>query len=97
MDVTGGAELEEFGRRHGDARRHLETWLSTAEREDWDTPHELMGRFSNVRVIGGGREVFNIRGNSYRLVAAINYRRKSVRVRFIGTHAEYDRIDALEV
>ncbi len=97
MDVTGGAELEEFEMRHGDARRHLETWLSSVEREDWDTPHELMGRFSNVRVIGGGRAVFNIRGNRYRLVAAINYRRKSVQIRFIGTHAEYDRIDALEV
>ena len=97
MRVTGGAKLEEFGMRHGDARRHLETWLSTAEREDWDTPHELLGRFSNVRVIGGGRAVFNIRGNSYRLVAAINYQDKIVQIRFVGTHAEYDRINPLEV
>ena len=97
MRVAGGAELEKFGRRHGDARRHLETWLSTAENEDWDTPAELLDRFPNVRVIGGGRAVFNIRGNRYRLIAAINYQQKIVQIRFIGTHAEYDRIDALEV
>ena len=96
MRITGGAEIEEFGMRHGDARRHLETWLSTVQNADWDAPHELMGRFSNVRAIGGGRVIFNIRGNRYRLVAAINYQQKVVQIRFIGTHAEYDRIDALE-
>ena len=97
MRVRGRAELEEFGRRHSDARGQLETWLSTVQNENWDTPYELRDRFPNVRVIGRGRAIFNIRGNRYRLVAAINYRRKSVRIRFVGTHAEYDRIDAMEV
>lgn len=97
MHVTGKEKLEKFGRRHGDAEKPLVYWFSIVENENWDKPAELMDRFPNARDIGRGRAIFNIKGNRYRLVVAINYQRKSVQIRFVGTHAEYDRIEALEV
>lgn len=97
MLVIGEAMFHEFLRSHSDAQKSLESWAFTVKNENWDTPVALKERFPNVRVIGRGRAIFNIKGNNYRLVVAINYRKKIVQIRFVGTHAEYDRINALEV
>lgn len=63
-------------------------------RGDWNTPHEIKAQFGTTSVLRGGRMVFNIHGNSYRLVVDIDYIRRAIFVKFIGTHAEYDQIDA---
>ena len=63
----------------------------------WDSPLQVREVFANARTVGDGRVIFNIRGNRYRLIVRIDYLVKRVYVRFIGTHAEYDRINALEV
>ena len=97
MRVIGKEKIENFWKRHGDAENPLVYWFSIAENGKWDTPHELLDRVPNVRVIGNSRAIFNIGGNMYRLVAAINYQLKIVQIRFVGTHGEYDRIDAREV
>ena len=97
MRVIGREKLERFWRRHNDAEKPLSYWFHAVKSEIWDKPTELMGRFPNARVIGRDRAIFNIKGNNYRLVAAVNCQRKLIRIRFVGTHAEYDRIDALEV
>ena len=97
MRVIGKEKLEKFWRRHGDAEKPLAYWSSIMENENWDKPAELTDRFPNARDIGKGRVIFNIKGNNYRLVAAVNYQLKLVQIRFVGTHAEYDRIEALEV
>ena len=97
MRVIGRGKLERFWKRYSDAEKPLAYWFHTAKNENWDKPAELTSRFPNVRVIGRDRAIFNIKGNKYRLVVAINYQRKLVSVRFVGTHAEYDRINALEV
>ena len=97
MRVIGMEKLEKFWKRHVDAEQSLSYWFSIVKNENWDKPAELTARFPNARVIGRGRAIFNIKGNRYRLVAEINYQRKLIQIRFVGTHAEYDRIEALEV
>ena len=84
-------------RRHSSASRQISSWLSEARSARWSNPHALRQRYPSVSIIGNNRVVFNIRGNNFRLVTEVNYERGIVRVRFFGTHAEYDRIDASEV
>ena len=80
-----------------DVKQPLLAWYKEAENADWDTPTTVKSRYPNASVIRNNRVVFNIKGNDYRLVVHINYSYRSVYVRFLGTHAEYDRVDAAEV
>ena len=97
MRVFTRRTLREFWERHPDARESLETWYQVAERADWSSPAGVKERYPSASIIADNRVVFNIKGNDYRLVVNINYRRRAVYIRFIGSHAEYDRINALEV
>jgi len=72
-------------------------WYREVQKEDWDTPAKVKAKYRSASVIGDNRVVFNIKGNDYRLVVKINYPHRVVYIRFVGTHAEYDRIDAEEV
>lgn len=83
--------------RHADAREPLFAWYRHALRADWRAPAEVKRDFGAASVLRAGRVVFNIGGNKYRLVVWINYPYRVVYVRFIGTHAEYDEIDAQSV
>ena len=94
--LTRGA-LRDFWERHPDAEDALRDWYREVHRVSWDNPAEVRATMANARTIGDSRAIFNIKGNHYRLVVRIDYHSKRVYVRFIGTHAEYDRIDALEV
>lgn len=82
---------------HADAERSLRAWFKEVEQADWHAPSELKVAFRNASVLRDGRAVFNIHGNAYRLVVWINYAYQVVYIRFIGTHAEYDAIDAQTV
>jgi len=75
----------------------LLAWYREVEKEDWDTPTKLKDRYPSSSIVGRDRAVFHIKGNSYRLVVRINYPKRLVYIRFVGTHSEYDRIDAEEV
>ena len=88
-----------YVRRYAAARKALDAWAATVERSSWGSPQELKDTLRTASVIGRGsdRVVFNIKGNSYRLVVRVNYRARIVLIRFVGTHAEYDRIDVEEV
>ena len=97
MQVFARATLREFWERHPDTEETLQSWYKVAEQATWNTPADVRRSCANARVIGRDRVIFNIRGNNYRLVVRIDYPLKKVYVRFIGTHAEYDRINALEV
>ena len=77
-----------------DARRALEAWHREARRARWSSPQEIKRLYASASILKGGRVVFNICGNRYRLVVRINYQHQVVFVRFLGTHAEYDEIDA---
>jgi mRNA interferase HigB len=76
-----------------DAEQALRTWVHVVRGADWSTPNDVKETFRRADILRGSRAIFDIGGNKYRLVAAIHYRGKRVYIRFIGTHAEYDRID----
>ena len=97
MRVIAKRTLREFWERHPDARRPLTDWFEDAKRSDWEAPYQVQYRYRSVSFLPNDRVVFNIKGNTYRLVVHIVYHRHRVYIRFIGTHAEYDRINAEEV
>ena len=80
-----------------DAKEQTLTWYRLALRADWSTPAEVKSDFGNASILKDGRVVFNIAGNKYRLVVWINYDYRVVYIRFIGTHLQYDRIDAQNI
>lgn len=77
-----------------DAKEPTLAWYRHVLQADWATPSDVKADFGNASILRDGRVVFNISGNKYRLVAWINYPYRVVSIRFIGTHAEYDSIDA---
>ena len=97
LRVISRRTLREFWERYRDAEGPLLAWFREAQRADWDGPAKVKARFPKASIVGNDRVVFNIKGNQYRLVAKVNYRYRVVYIRFVGTHAEYDRIDVREV
>jgi mRNA interferase HigB len=81
----------------GDSEAPLKAWFRDVERADWATPAEVKRDFRSASILSDHRVVFNIAGNKYRLIVRINYPYRVVYIRFVGTHAEYDKIDASEV
>lgn len=79
---------------HMDAKIPLEAWYAFTGKSDWASPADVKKDFGNASILKEGRVVFNIAGNKYRLVVKINYPYRVVYIRFIGTHAQYDAIDA---
>ena len=75
----------------------LEAWFHEALRAKWSGPADVVRSYANASIVGRDRVVFNIKGNDYRLVAAINYKHQIVFIKWIGTHAEYDQIDVKTV
>lgn len=90
MNVVGQGKLEEFKRRHTDARKQIDAWLREAEGAAWLTPHDIKQRYVQASFLGEGRVVFNLKGNRYRLDTKISYTKQIVVIVRIGTHAEYD-------
>jgi mRNA interferase HigB len=97
MRIIARRTLREFWESHPDAEGPLLAWYREVEKEDWDTPAKVKEKYASASIVGNNRAVFNIKGNAYRLIVAINYPYRVVYIRFVGTHAEYDRIDAEEV
>ena len=97
MRIISKRPLREFWKRHADAEESLLAWYREVEKEDWDTPVKVKARYPNASILDDNRVVFNIRGNTYRLVVKINYPGRIVYVRFVGTHADYDRVNVREV
>jgi mRNA interferase HigB len=97
MRIIARRALREFWVLRPDAEEPLLAWYREVEQEDWDTPAKVKAKYRTASIIGRSRVVFNIKGNDYRLVVRISYAYRVVYVRFIGTHAEYDGIDAEKV
>jgi mRNA interferase HigB len=97
MRVISRKALREFWEKHADAEQPLRAWFAEAKKADWEEPIDITNQYANARTIGNNRAIFNIKGNDYRLIVAIRYDRGLVFIRFVGTHAEYDEIDALTV
>jgi mRNA interferase HigB len=97
MRVLDKRALVEFWTQNPDSRIALERWHDLAKKADWKMPDEVRRAFSNATVLNGERICFKIAGNKYRLIVAFHFRSQLAVVKFIGTHAEYDKIDALRV
>ena len=99
MRIIAVSTLRAFWSRPGrrDAEQPLRAWVHVVKAADWSKPTDVKAMFRNADILGSSRAIFNIGGNKYRLVAAIHYRGKRICVRFIGTHREYDEIDASAV
>jgi mRNA interferase HigB len=89
--------LREFWERHADAEQPLRAWYHDVRRADWKMPDDVKRVYASASIVGENRLVFNIAGNKYRLVVAVNYKYRICYVRFIGTHQAYDRIDVATV
>jgi mRNA interferase HigB len=88
-----------FARRAGHqgaraARAQYDAWLALARASRWQTPQDIKAAHAKASILKGGRVVFNIKGNDYRLIALVDYQTGVVAIRFFGSHAEYDEIDA---
>ena len=97
MNVAARRTLIEFWTRHPRAMGPLSAWYGLARAAEWRTPQEVRDDFNTVDLVGDNRVIFDIGGNNYRLVVRISYPFKQVLVKFVGTHAEYDRIDPASV
>jgi len=96
MRIIAKKTLRAFWVSYPDAEDPLLAWFREVEKEDWSNPAQIKEKYGSVSFVGD-RVVFNIKGNDYRLVVKINYPRRIVYVRFVGTHKEYDKIDVKEV
>lgn len=79
---------------YGDAREPVMAWYRQVSRADWRSPTDIKRDIRSVSILKDGRAVFNVAGNKYRIVVWVNYPYRVVYVRFIGTHRQYDAIDA---
>ena len=97
MRVIAKSTLREFWDKHKDCEEQLKAWYYEAEKANWNNHNELREEYPSASILGDNRVVFNIKGNRYRLIVKINYQYKIVWIRFIGTHAEYDKINATNI
>jgi mRNA interferase HigB len=86
--------LKEFWEKYPDAEQYLKTWYETAKNSNWKSPNQIKESYANASILKNNRVVFNIKGNSYRLIVKFNFERRWAFIRFIGTHKQYDKIDA---
>lgn len=84
-------------REQADAEQALKAWFREASNADWASPAAVKASFGTASIVGDNRVVFNICGNKYQLVVRVNYPYRVMYIRFIGTHAQYDRINVEEV
>jgi mRNA interferase HigB len=94
MRIIARSTLRDYWGKYPDAETPLKVWFAQVKKVSCKNFNELKTQFGNASVVGNDRVVFNIKGNEYRLIAAIDYRKQILWIRFIGTHKAYDKIDA---
>ena len=96
MHVISRKKLIDFYEQPGrhDAKGQLEAWYYEAKHAQWASPADVKAQYGSASIIEDNRVIFNVAGNKFRLIVRINYDSKTVFVRFVGTHQEYDKIDA---
>lgn len=97
MRVIALSTLRDFWVKHPDALEPLNAWYAIASRVHWSSPANLKAAYRQASFLAGNRVVFNIKGNDYRLVVAMHYNRQIAYIRFVGTHRQYDQINAATV
>lgn len=94
MHIIARSTLQQFWEHHPDSKQSLMAWFKEAEHASWRSFEEIKKRYSSADHLHDNRVVFNIKGGNYRLIVKIHYNTGKVFIRFIGTHDEYNRIDA---
>ncbi|MET7038786.1 addiction module toxin RelE [Elizabethkingia miricola] len=94
MRVIAVKTLKQYWEKHPGAKQALLSWYDEAEIAKWNTPNELKAQYKNASILNTKRVVFNIHGNTYRLIVDIEYRLEIVFIVWFGTHKEYDKINA---
>jgi mRNA interferase HigB len=97
VSVHAFLRLKDYWAKHPATEQELKAWFAEAENADWKTPADVKAKYGNASILKDGRVVFNICGNNHRLVVWINYAFHAIYIRFLGTHKEYDAINAQTV
>ena len=97
MVIISKTILNEFGNEHSDVVDALNDWYGIVKDADWNTFHDIKQTFNSVDSAGNDRYVFDIKGNHYRIVAMIFFDIRTVFIRFVGTHKEYDKINCSKI
>lgn len=97
MRVFAKKILRAYWEKHNDSEEQLKTWYKEASKSKWATPADIKSEYAKASILKNGRVVFNICGNKYRLIVDINYKRQWSFIRFIGTHNDYDNVDAEKI
>ena len=97
MRVIAKKILREFWERHSDCEQQLKAWYQETSKAEWKDTKIIKKEYPTASFLTDNRIVFNIKGNRYRLIVKVNYYYRMVWIRFIGTHAEYDKIDAIKI
>lgn len=97
MRLFNRSTVKAFAAEHADARQALFAWFAEVERANWSGPDDIKTSYPSASFLAGNRVVFNIKGNRVRVIVAVKYEFFAVYIRFIGTHAEYDKIDAATI
>jgi mRNA interferase HigB len=94
MRIVAKKPLVEYWTTHPDTEEPLKAWYASTLKAKWSTPQDIKAEYSSASFLPRNRVVFNIKGNSHRLVVAVAYKMGAVYIKFLGTHTEYDKIDA---
>ncbi len=94
MRIIAVSQLRAFWEDNPDAEQALKSWVDEVKKATWIQPADIKDQYRSASILKNRRVVFNIKGNDYRLVVSVAYRFQAVYVKFVGTHAEYDVIDA---
>jgi mRNA interferase HigB len=97
MRIIAKSALIKFWKKYPDAEQPLRVWHDEAKKAEWSNFQDIKSQFKSASIVGNDRIVFNIKGNDYRLIVLILFRKGKIFVRFIGTHKEYDKIDARNI
>ncbi|WP_448123873.1 type II toxin-antitoxin system HigB family toxin [Pseudomonas veronii] len=94
MRIIAISQLKTFWQKYPDSEQSLLAWIDEVKKANWQTPADIKGQFRHASVLKSRRVVFNIKGNDYRLVVAVVYRYSALYIKFVGTHKQYDAVDA---
>jgi len=97
MKIVQPMLLENFAKQHANARKSLATWRKAVEEATWKKNQDVLKDFPNARMLPNKRARFEILHNAYRLIAELDYEDSILDIRFIGTHSEYDKINAVTI
>lgn len=94
MKLISVAKLKHFWIMYPDSEQQLKAWVDEIKKSNWQSPNDIKAIYKSASILKNRRVVFNICGNKYRLIVAIAYQQQIIYVKFIGTHEQYDKVDA---